>query len=313
MTLPAPPSTRRRGANRLLRRRVDAFAVIIASVLLVGASVMLYPAAATWFSAVFQGQDTERYVKMIDSTPPGKRAAELEAAKQYNTSLADGSRIVDPFAAIQNTTVKTSDPYWNLLDPMGEGIMARISVPSLDLNLPIYHGTGNDVLMKGIGHLQGTALPVGGLGTHSVMTGHRGLPQSSLFTHLDQMKVGDSIEIDSYGQTAVYVVTNASVVLPTETETLRPQAGRDLLTLVTCTPIGVNSHRILITAERSHDPADKLNAPVNAVGFPWWALVWLAVLSAAVVYVMRTRSIRPAASHRAEMFSSPALTANNQR
>lgn len=311
MTFPASPSTRRRGGNRPPRRRVDAFAVIIASVLLVGASAMLYPGAASWFSAVFQGQDTERYVETVDSIPPGKRAAELEAAKEYNGSLADGSRIVDPFAAIQDTTVKTSDPYWDLMDPVGDGLMARITIPSLDLDLPIYHGTGNDVLLKGVGHLQGTALPIGGLGTHTVMTGHRGLPQSTLFTHLDKMKVGDSIKVDSYGQTAVYVVTDASVVLPTETESLHPQAGQDLLTLVTCTPVGINSHRILITAERSQDLSARLDAPVNGVGFPWWAPVWLAVLISAVVYVMRTRSLRPAANHRAENLSPHASALNN--
>lgn len=251
---------------------------------------MLYPSAASWFAAVLQGQNTGRYDEGIASMSNDHRARELQAAKEYNQSLADGSRIVDPFAAIQETTVKTPDPYWDLLDPVGDGLMARITIPSLNLNLPIYHGTGRDVLLKGVGHLQGTALPVGGIGTHAVVTGHRGLPQATLFTHLDKMKVGDTIDVDSYGQKSAYVVTDVSVVLPTETESLRPENGRDLLTLVTCTPVGTNTHRILVTAERSLAGDAKTPTEVNAVGFPWWALIWISIVILGSAYVIRTRA-----------------------
>ncbi|AIY00897.1 hypothetical protein ART_1298 [Arthrobacter sp. PAMC 25486] len=282
---------RRRAAHQAPRRRIALLSLGTALLVFLGACIMLYPSAASWFSAMGQGQESGRYVETVEALHPQERAAALQAAVNYNASLADGSRIVDPFAAIQDETVKTDDPYWDLLEPSGDGIMARLRIPKLDLTLPVYHGTGADILRQGAGHLQGTALPVGGTGTHAVMTGHRGLPQATLFTHLDKLQVGDTIEVDVYGRTTIYQVQNSSVVLPSETETLRPEVGRDLLTLVTCTPLGINSHRILVTAERVDATLPTANTPATVVGFPWWALVLLGVLSAGTVYVLRTRRV----------------------
>lgn len=239
-----------------------------ALLILLGASVALYPAAASWFSALAHSRETDRYVETVAGLHPGQRDAELEAAERYNTSLADGTRVVDPFSAVAEATVKTDDPYWTLLDPTGDGVLARISIPLLDLSLPAYHGTGADVLLEGIGHLQGTALPVGGAGTHSVLTGHRGLPQAEMFTRLDELEPGDAIEINGYADTLVYRVTGTVEVLPTDTGTLHPVAGRDLLSLVTCTPVGINTHRIIVTAERVLPAPAEAGVAVNAVGFP---------------------------------------------
>lgn len=282
----APTTARRRAPRQGTRRRAVLFPLTIAALILLGFCIMLYPMAASWFSSVLQQGQSDRYVHSIEALGPEDRLAQLHAAQDYNASLADGSRIVDPFSAIQEHTTRTDDPYWSLLDPSDDGVMARIRVPSIDLNLPIYHGTGGDVLKQGAGHLQGTALPVGGEGTHSVLTGHRGLPQATLFTHLDQLQRGDLIEIDVLGETLVYRVTTNVVVLPTDTQSLRPQAGKDLLTLVTCTPIGVNSHRILVTAERVDPAPPDAGQPVEAVGFPWWMLILGTVVVADVVYVV---------------------------
>ncbi|MFC4716526.1 class C sortase [Glutamicibacter bergerei] len=183
-----------------------------------------------------------------------------------------------------------------MLDPNDDGLMARLRIPSIDVKVPVYHGTAEDVLLEGAGHLEGTALPVGGVGTHAVMTGHRELPQAAMFTDLDKVEPGDMIEIDVYGQTLVYRVTDSSVVLPTETALLRPQTGVDLISLVTCTPLGVNSHRIIVTAERVNPTPPSAGKNVDSVGFPWWAVGLTATAVAGIWYVMRTRGQSDASS-----------------
>lgn len=275
--------------RHVARRRVQLFSVLIASLVFLGSCVAFYPSAASWFSALEQTKQTDRYVDVTDSLSPFIKQEELSHAEEYNSSLADGTRIVDPFAAVQKHTQKTDDPYWNLLDPNNDGLMARLRIPSIDVKVPVYHGTAEDVLLEGAGHLEGTALPVGGLGTHAVMTGHRGLPQAAMFTDLDKVEVGDEIEIDVFGQTLVYRVTDSSVVLPTETALLRPQSGVDLISLVTCTPLGVNSHRIIVTAERVTPTPPSAGKNVDSVGFPWWAVGLAATVVVCFGYVMRTR------------------------
>lgn len=280
-------ATRRRPAHTAGRRRVAPLSLLIVSMVVLGILVMLYPSATSWFSGVLQSKDGDRYVEVTDSIDPVSQQLQLQRAQDYNRSLADGSRIVDPFSALAEHTIKTDVPYWGLLDPAADGMMARIRIPKLSLKLPVFHGTAEDVLLRGAGHLQGTALLVGGEGTHSVVTAHAGLPQAEMFTELDQMAVGDEIEVDVLSTTLVYRVTETSVVLPTETESLRAAAGNDQLSLVTCTPIGINSHRILVTAERVVPTPPDAGKEVDAVGFPWWALGVLLTLAAAVVYLVR--------------------------
>lgn len=272
------------------RKRIQLLSVFIAVMVFLGSCVAFYPSAASWFSAFEQTKQTDRYVDVTDSLASYIKEDQLREARHYNSSLADGTRIVDPFAAVQKNTLKTEDPYWDLLDPNNDGLMARLRIPAIDVKIPVYHGTAEDVLLEGAGHLEGTALPVGGQGTHAVMTGHRGLPQAAMFTDLDKVAVGDDIEIDVYGQTLVYRIIDSSVVLPTETELLRPQANRDLMSLVTCTPLGVNSHRIIVTAERVlPTPADAGQA-VDSIGFPWWSLGLVLIAALCVWYVAHTRS-----------------------
>src|SRR5690606_28125561 len=153
--------------------------------------------------------------------------------------------------------------------------MARIKIPAIDADLPIFHGTSDSVLQQGIGHLEGSSLPVGGVGTHSVLTGHRGLATSTLFTHLDLMEGGDTFTIETLGEVLSYRVATIKVVQPDETESLYPQAGKDLVTLITCTPLGINSERILVTGERvlPTPHADAVSAAQPpAAPFPWWAV-----------------------------------------
>lgn len=280
----SPRHLRGRGGYRL-----SVLSILTALLVFIGSCVALYPMTASWFSALVQTTEGDRYVDTVSGLEPNVRAQALSDAEAYNASLADGTRIVDPFAAIAETTVETDDPYWGLLAEADDGVMAQLRIPSLDLKLPIFHGTGADVLDKGIGHLQGTALPVGGKGSHAVLTGHRGLPQAEMFTRLGELEVGDTIEIDVYTQTLVYAVTRSETVLPTETESLRPVPGRDLITLVTCTPIGINTHRILVTAERVLPTPLTAGEPVDAVGFPWWTLLFSGVIAGCGIYLWRTR------------------------
>ncbi len=275
------------------RKQVHVLSVLIAFMVFLGSCVAFYPSAASWFSALEQTKHTDRYVDITDSLAPYIKEEQLHEAQQYNASLADGTRIVDPFAAVQKRTQKTNDPYWDLLDPNDDGLMARLRIPSIDVKIPVYHGTAEDVLLEGAGHLEGTALPVGGKGTHAVMTGHRGLPQAAMFTDLDKVVVGEDIELDVYGQTLVYRIIESSVVLPTETELLRPQVGRDLISLVTCTPIGVNSHRIIVTAERVLPTPADAGQLVDSIGFPWWALGLATIAMGCIWYVLHTRSQKP--------------------
>jgi sortase A len=175
--------------------------------------------------------------------------------------------------------------------------MARIKIPSINVDLPIYHGTGEAVLEHGVGHLEGTALPVGGASTHSVLTGHRGLATAELFTHLDQVKVDDTFTIEVFGEVLSYRVVTTLVVEPSETQSLLPQRDEDLVTLVTCTPLGVNSHRILVTGERiiptPQADLDAAGESPDIPGFPWWMIVAGAVLATAALYVWLSGRQRP--------------------
>jgi sortase A len=170
-----------------------------------------------------------------------------------------------------------------------EGLMARIRIPSINADLPIYHGTSEAVLQRGVGHLEGTALPVGGPSTHAVVTGHRGLATSELFSKLDQVTAGDTFTIEVFGETLAYKVTETLIVEPEDTESLLIQPGKDLMTLVTCTPLGINSHRILVTGERViPTPEADINAAGEAPdipGFPWWMITAGGVIIGAGTYV----------------------------
>lgn len=165
--------------------------------------------------------------------------------------------------------------------------MARIKIPAINVDLPVYHGTSDQVLLEGVGHLEGTALPVGGPSTHAVLTGHRGLAEAELFTNLDRVEVGDTFTVEVFGEVLTYQVRQTQVVEPTDTETLYPVLGEDLITLVTCTPLGINTQRILVTGERiTPTPIEDVKAMgtrPEVPGPPWWAAV-IAVAFVSVCY-----------------------------
>ncbi|WP_022873468.1 class C sortase [Nesterenkonia alba] len=272
------------------------WALVISTLMVFGLCVMLYPTAAQWFTAWDQRDRVQEYSEYMQTVPGPEREAELQRARDYNQQLASGQRSIDPFAAdpyIEGnedvTLLEDSDPYWDILSGRPDGIMARIRIPSIDADVPVYHGTTDDVLTRGIGHLEGTAFPVGGAGTHAVVTGHRGLPQAELFTRLDEVDVGETFLVEVFGEVLAYEVISTEVVEPHETESLHPQPGRDLMTLVTCTPLGINSHRILVTAERTEYIPDRYEIGPSPVAFPWWALALAVALALQALYLWRTK------------------------
>ncbi len=260
-----------------------------------GIMLLTYTPAASWLAQYQQSQLIDSYNDSLrrqatTGTPPSPQEA-LEAARKYNMNLASGALV----AANTNIPQSTGDPvtndYHTLL--MGPGdVMARLRIPSIDVDLPIYHGTADETLLRGAGHLQGTSLPVGGESTHAVVTAHRGLAEATMFSNLDQVGVGDSFTIEVFGDVLTYRVIQTQVVAPEEQEALYPRQGQDLVTLVTCTPLGINTHRILVTAERviPTPEGDREAALLDSElpRFPWWA-IWAGTgLVVIIVFVWRS-------------------------
>ncbi|GAB5616254.1 class C sortase [Faecalimonas canis] len=173
----------------------------------------------------------------------------FKKAKEYNRILNDTKGIVVE-SSLQEMNGLSDEEYNNQLNMTGSGVMGSLEIPKIDVNLPIYHGTEDSVLSKGVGHLQGSNLPVGEKNTRSILTGHRGLPNAKLFTRLDELKKGDLFFIRVCGKTLAYKVEKTEVIKPEEAEILSVVSGKDLVSLVTCTPYGINTHRLVVTGER---------------------------------------------------------------
>ncbi|GAA2038376.1 hypothetical protein GCM10009720_18540 [Yaniella flava] len=259
------------------------------TVALLGVLVLLYPMTANWFSQYNQSDLLGQYSIEVDQTTQAERDAVLHSAREYNAGLNAGGAF-DPFT--QGLAGLDSQPYQEYLrelEGVPTGVMGRVVIPEINVDMPIYHGTTEETLLKGVGHLYGTALPVGGEGTHSVITAHSGLANHRMFTDLPDLVPGDIFTIETYGEQLHYEVITIDAVLPNETETLVPETSRDLLTLVTCTPIGVNSHRMLVTGQRTEieEPAE-FPMESEVPGFPWWAVILGAALLGAIGYVWRS-------------------------
>lgn len=249
-----------------------------------GLVVVMYPAIASWFSARAQSSTVAAYANEIASTPSEVLTDTLAQAQEYNAAIPE-ILLTDPYTlddamSGRGGAYETYEEQLRLASDTRESPpMARIRIPTIDVNLPVYHGTEDMVLERGAGHLFGSSLPVGGEGTHSVITAHAGLVEATMFDHLVDVAEGDEILIDVMGEQLTYRVTGSETVLPTEVSSLRLEPGEDLLTLVTCTPIGVNSHRLLVHAERVAVPQEsaepsttQLSDGTGGPGFPWWAV-----------------------------------------
>ena len=218
-------------------------AILLVAVLLAGLSLLLYPLVSNYWNSIHQSQAIAAYMDDVSEVDDGTYDALWEEAQGYNASLLDDENRFFPDEEEQQQ-------YEHLLSISNDGIMGYIEIPSIDVTLPIYHGTSEEVLQVAIGHIEGSSLPVGGLSTHCVISGHRGLPSSRLFTDIDQLSEGDIFTLLVLDEALTYEADQIRIVEPDDISLLEIKEGEDLCTLVTCTPYGVNSHRLLVRGHR---------------------------------------------------------------
>lgn len=275
MTQTAPLRRRDLRTTPCPRWRMPWGTAILAAIAFAGLLLLMYPTVASWWSQYNQSQLIVKVDSEVGGSAADTREKALDQARAYNKALVGGALVAAGSRIPTSSAGAPGFDYPSLLRADADGVMARLRVPSIGVDLPIYHGTSDATLTKGVGHLEGTSLPIGGADQHSVLTAHRGLAGATLFDNLDQVKIGDTFTIEVFGQVLTYRVRDTQVVLPEQTQTLSAQAGEDLVTLVTCTPLGINSHRILVTGERvtptPQKDLDAAGATPDIPGFPWWA------------------------------------------
>lgn len=232
------------------------YTILLFLALIAGLSLLLYPTVSDWWNSFHQSQMIAAYdasIKEIDQTAYQQMLADAEAFNQSLSKKGSITALTDE----QRTT------YYNLLDVSKTGVMSYVEIPSLRILLPIYHGTDDGILEVGIGHLEGTSLPIGGEGTHCVISGHRGLPSAQLFTNIDQLVEGDEFMLHTLNEVLTYEVDQIQIILPYELSSLQIDPDEDYCTLVTCTPYGVNTHRLLVRGHRI-DTKDSSIARISA-------------------------------------------------
>jgi len=217
--------------------------IILVLVMLIGLSLLLYPSISDFWNSRVQSYAVASYIQEVSVLENDKYQEVWDDAIAYNAALLSRDNV---YTLSEEQKVQ----YNALLDVGGTGIMGYVEIPSIDVSLPIYHGTEENILQFAIGHLDWTSLPTGGANTHCVVSGHRGLPSARLFTDLDKMAVGDYFLLHVLDETLTYEVDQIRIVEPHETEELLIREGKDLCTLVTCTPYGINSHRLLVRGHR---------------------------------------------------------------
>jgi len=230
--------------------------ILLVLVLIIGLSLLLYPTVSDYWNSLHQSRAIVDYDAAMSELKPEDFSALFEAAERYNQELRKVS-----FPLMYHDEVAG---YEEALDISGTGIMGYITIPKIDVQLPIYHGTSEGVLQVAVGHVQGTSLPTGGVGTHSVFSAHRGLPSARLFTDLDEMEVGDTFSITVLDRLMTYQVDQILIVEPQDVEELYVKEGKDYCTLVTCTPYGINSHRMLVRGYRIENPEEEAVIHVTA-------------------------------------------------
>lgn len=266
--------------------------ILLVLIFFVGLAVMLYPTISDYINQRNQTRVVNSYAQQVDGLSDADYTAYFDAADVFNQEIA-----ADPDALYHADRFST---YSTTLDVTGTGIMGYITIPRIGVELPIYHGTSDAVLQVAAGHLEGTSLPVGGESTHAVISAHRGLPSAKLFTNLDELEAGDTFTITVLDRVLTYEVDRISIVLPTETDLLQPVEGQDYVTLMTCTPYGINTHRLLVRGYRVNTRESQKHVRVTAdatridpiITAPVIALPMLAVL---LIWLLVTTRKRPKA------------------
>lgn len=238
-----------------MKSRISTILLLLA--LIVGLSLLLYPSLADYWNKFHASYAISNYVETLDNLDDETITAAWEAAHAYNEQLKERN---NGFLLSEDM----QESYDQVLNLGGTGVMGYIEIPSIDVTLPIYHGTDEGILQIAIGHLDWSYLPIGGEGTHCVVSGHRGLPSARLFTDLDELEIGEIFTFEILDESFVYEVDQILTVLPSEMDSMLPYADEDYVTLVTCTPYGVNSHRLLVRGHRIEGPEKTSNLRVTS-------------------------------------------------
>ena len=243
----------------------------------IGLSVLLYPAISTYWNSKTQTKAIINYEAMLAMIEKEDTSHYFEAADSFNQALG---ALEDPIRDHEKLP-----EYWSILDVSGTGMMGYISIPKINQELPVYHGTGNDVLAFAVGHLQGTSLPVGGISTHSVLSAHRGLASATLFTHLDRMEVGDAFTITILDRSYTYEVDQIRIVEPYDTSLITIEEGKDYCTLLTCTPYGINTQRLLVRGHQV-DMSQNRNLYIANEAYRVDTLIVTPIVALPIIFVL---------------------------
>ena len=252
----------------------------------IAAGLLVYPLFSNWYAEHHAAELRTEYLEQVEETDDGTLEQALKDAQAYNEKIRPG--VTDAYS--KEALQSAAQDYADLLNLTGNGLMGYVEIPAINVDLPIYHGTTDDVLRNGVGHLLGSSLPVGGESTHAVLSAHSG-STSKLFTDLDRLEVGDTFRLKVLGETLTYRVDQVLTVLPYETDALGVVAGKDYCTLSTCTPFGINSHRLLVRGERieTPEPDDTASASVESIeqaGSTWDSMYLRAILIGFAVAVL---------------------------
>lgn len=239
--------------------------IVLVLILLAGVAIFLYPSVSDWWNSMHATRAISGYVTAVEDLPAQEREDMLKAAKKYNDTLSNGVDF--------DLTEEEYAEYESLLNIGGTGIMGYVQISAIGVNLPVYHSVDEGVLQIAVGHIPGSSLPVGGERTHCVLSGHRGLPSAKLFSDLDRMVEGDTFTLNVMDQTITYMVDQIRIVLPEETNDLAIQDGKDYCTLVTCTPYGVNTHRMLVRGRRIENITGEVVVVAEAVRIPNYVVI----------------------------------------
>ena len=247
------------------RRGPSISTIILTVILLAGVGIFLYPSVSDWWNSMHATRAISGYVTAVEDMSGQEKEDMLQAARIYNDSLSNGVNFT--------LTEEQLEEYNSLLNIGGTGIMGYVQISAIGVNLPVYHSVDEGVLQIAVGHIPGSSLPVGGERVHSILSGHRGLPSAKLFSDLDQMQEGDVFTVTVLDETITYMVDQIRIVLPEETDELAIQPGKDYCTLVTCTPYGINSHRMLVRGRRIENIAGDVVIVAEAVRIPNYIVI----------------------------------------
>ena len=249
------PAGRKSLPKRLLNLAITGLLVLL---LAVGICIMFYPSISDYVNETRQTQAISGYKRAVREITVTDYSEIFAAARIYNENLARSPLPIEKLLKMGQKDVDRKTEYWGLLNVAGDGMIGYIRIDSLGINLPIYHGMSDRVLAKSAGHMQGTSLPIGGDSTHAIVSGHTGLPSAKLFTGIDKLKPGDTFTLYILNEVLTYQVDQVIKVLPTEVDELQIFEGDDYVTLMTCTPYGINSHRLFVRGERTENPPEAI-------------------------------------------------------